>query len=81
MLSDIVQNFLLQVFAGPSFAHEMCFWSWKNDEIAKIWNKKYSDPKLSNFLTEFRTCKNAQKKSLDNIAQHLKSKNDVNRPD
>ena len=41
--------------------------------------KSVLDPELSNFWTEFRSCKNAKKKILDNIAQHLKSKKDVNR--
>ena len=50
-------------------------------KLPKYETKSTVDPKLSNFLTEFRTYKNAQKKILDNIAQHLKSKKDVNRPD
>ena len=50
-------------------------------KLPKHETKSTVDSKLSNFWTEFRSCKNAQKKILDNIAQHLKSKKDVNRPD
>ena len=50
-------------------------------KLTKYETESTLDPKLSNFLAEFRTCKNAQKKILDNIAQHLKSEDDVNGPD
>ena len=48
-------------------------------KLPKYETKSAVDPKLSNFLTEFRTCKNAQKKMLDKIAHRLKSKKDTNR--
>ena len=45
-------------------------------KLPKYETKSTVDPILSNFLREFRTCKNMQKKILDNIAQHLNSKKD-----
>ena len=50
-------------------------------KLPKDETKSAADSKLINFWTEFWSCKNTQKKILDKIAQHLKSKNDVNRPD
>ena len=45
-------------------------------KLPKYETKSTVDLILSNFLREFRTCKNMQKKILDNIAQHLNSKKD-----
>ena len=59
MLSDIVQNILLHVFASPSFAHEVRFWSWMNDEIDKIWDKKYTGPTFES--SRFESCSHYEK--------------------